>query len=141
MEDPERLVFPARYDLWLWVPLFGIALAMVLLGASLWPTERNGALIVLGTGMALGPVVAVFAFPCYYTISSREIGVRCGLLRFAIPLEKIRSVEKSRNPLSAPAPSLRRVRIDLTDGSFQLVSPRDREGFMRAVTDRRTGDS
>jgi hypothetical protein len=51
------------------------------------------------------------------------------MLEDEIPLRKIRGAEKSGAPWSAPALSLRRVKITLEEGS-RYISPKDRDGFI-----------
>ncbi|MDF1659559.1 MAG: PH domain-containing protein, partial [Verrucomicrobiales bacterium] len=53
--------------------------------------------------------------------------------RYRVPIDRIEAVTPSSNPLSAPAPSLKRVKIQMKDGKYHLVSPADREGFMEEL--------
>lgn len=61
--------------------------------------------------------------------------VQAGILKERIKYEDIVSVEKSSDPLSAPAMSLKRVRIDHGKG-FTLVSPKDRDDFISELNTR-----
>lgn len=69
------------------------------------------------------------AIPCRYTISPKGLKIRCGLAEEEIPLERITGVELSSCLLSAPALSLRRVKVQLQDG-YRLISPQSREEFV-----------
>jgi hypothetical protein len=59
--------------------------------------------------------------------------IRCGIIKRRIPYWEIHQVERSSNPTSAPALSLRRVKIGYGQ-SFQLISPRDRDRFIEEIT-------
>ena len=76
--------------------------------------------------------MALFAFPCYYIIVDCSVKIKCGIIEEDLPLEKIQLVKKSSSFLSAPALSLKRVKISLDDG-FRLVSPKDRDGFIEIL--------
>ncbi len=87
--------------------------------------------IVMGVVVAL--VIGLLLIPCHYTLTDDAILIRCGLLRQRIALKDVRAIELSDCPLSAPALSLRRIRIETMNGREQLISPRDREGFIAEV--------
>ncbi|MDF1811753.1 MAG: PH domain-containing protein [Verrucomicrobiales bacterium] len=72
-------------------------------------------------------------FPCYYAIEESDILIRSGIIRYRVPIDGVQSVTPTSNPLSAPAPSLKRVEIRMKDGKFHLVSPSDREGFIKEL--------
>jgi len=75
-------------------------------------------------------------FSTEYTITETGIlKVKCGFLynkRFDI--NKIKSIAKTGNLISSPAPSL--DRIQLTYGKFDVIviSPKDKNGFARELT-------
>jgi len=75
-------------------------------------------------------------FSTEYTITETGIlKVKCGFLyhkRFDI--NKIKSVARTGNLISSPAPSL--DRIELTYGKFEVIviSPKDENGFARELT-------
>jgi hypothetical protein len=82
-------------------------------------------------------VVFLLCYPLYYEITLTELIVRCGLLvNRRIPLTSIEGVQPDRNPASAPAWSLDRLRIDyLQDGQSAsvLISPADKAAFMQEL--------
>src|SRR5205807_8834563 len=61
--------------------------------------------------------------------------VRFGPLSTSLPLDRIVEVFPTHNPLSAPAPSLDRLRINYQRKNgrmwFALISPKDKEAFVR----------
>lgn len=82
------------------------------------------------------------AIAAFLTLTHDALVIRFGPARVRVPYDRIRAVEPSSNPLSSPALSLRRVRIDYDKpngkGTFVLVSPQDRDGFMQELR-RRAG--
>ena len=84
---------------------------------------------MMAFGALTGALIAAFTVPCVYTLTDESLKIQCGVLEDDVPLARIRKVEKSSSALSAPALSLRRVRISLDDG-YRLISPRDRDGFI-----------
>ena len=88
--------------------------------------------VILGVSAA---VMYVLLWPCYYTFEASHLHVRCGLVKLDIPYSSIRSAEKSNNPLSAPALSLKRIRIEHNKG-FTLISPKNRKQFIQLLMEK-----
>lgn len=76
-----------------------------------------------------------------YTIDRTTLAVRFGPFRWTIALSDIQRVEPTTSPLSGPALSLDRLRIEYGRGRAMLVSPEDRERFVADLAARgaRTG--
>jgi hypothetical protein len=132
------MVHRSRVDWWLFslvsmgVALSGFGGAFVLASAS-----SAGPRWIGGFGLLISVAVLLVTWPVRYEITPVELRVRAGVFRWRIPLTWIRAGRLSANPLSAPAWSLRRLRLDYRrpDGreGFQLLSPRDREAFLREL--------
>ncbi len=129
---PGAAVHRSRIDFWVYLLVAGAGAGMVVAAVDLFRTGR-APLAALGIAMlVLVGVLLSFPFMIRYEIAPPFLRLRCGLFRWRISLEGIREVYPSRNPLSAPAASLDRLRIDFTVAGrkrFALVSPRDREAF------------
>jgi uncharacterized membrane protein YdbT with pleckstrin-like domain len=65
-----------------------------------------------------------------YVITDDKLMVHGGLFKVDIPKSSITSVTDSRNPLSSPAFSLDRLRINHGDGKTILISPKDKSAFL-----------
>ncbi len=76
-------------------------------------------------------VILLLAFPVQYEITASHLKIRSGVLRWAVPLAAIEQVYPTHNPLSSPALSLDRLKIDKTDGGFVMISPKDQDRFLR----------
>jgi hypothetical protein len=134
----ESEVFPSKVDRWLLVVLAVAGLACVVAalaagvagGAVGW--LLGGLILVLGTGLPFW----VLGWT-RYTLTASDLVVRSGPFRWQVPLNEIRTVVPTRSPLSSPALSLDRLRIDYGQSRWLMVSPKDREGFLRALDARR----
>ena len=72
-------------------------------------------------------------FTTDYTVTTDELKVRSGPFKWTIRREDIRDITPTRHHLSSPALSLNRLEIRYGAGKRILVSPRDRNGFYRAL--------
>ena len=124
--------YPSAVDWWLAGVLIGAPGLIVGLGVIGLEGSVGAGLIQIGVGLAIGGLIAALAYPCVYSITAHGVKIRCGLLTETIPFTAIRDVKKSGSLWSAPALSLKRVKLTLTDG-FRLVSPKHRDEFIQAV--------
>lgn len=131
----------SKVDWWIGLLLVWVAIVpLVVIGASVQPGRSYdvvpGVISLLVSWGILGGLV----FPMRYTLTRDALVVRFGLVRVRVPYDRIRAVAPSSNPLSSPALSLQRVRIDYDKpngkGTFVLVSPQDRDGFIRELRQR-----
>ena len=131
------MTYKTKIDWWL---MFLIA-GMVALcgGGGTFLMVQRGLWVegIAGIGVALG--IMGLTLPTRYRLHPDRLEIRAGLFRWRIGLSSIRTVRYSTNPLGAPAWSLARLRIayDKPNGkkTFVLISPRNREGFMRDLAD------
>ena len=77
-------------------------------------------------------IMAILMIPCRYTITDRFLIIKCGMSEDRIDLNRIRDAVPSFNPLSAPALSIKGVKVIL-DRGFCLISPKDRDAFIREI--------
>lgn len=131
-EADASTVHHSRVDAWL-VVVLGFAL-LVCFGESVLMFRHGlwqGA-IAVAVPLLIFALVAQFTWPCTYTLGASALEVRAGRLRQQIPYGDITAIAPSGSLWSAPALSLRRVRIDY-GGRFVLVSPVDREAFIASL--------
>jgi hypothetical protein len=102
------------------------------------PQRSAGVLALLACILALGVGLPAWILTStYYVLHDDRLDARCGPFRWRVPLREITRIEPSRTPLSGPALSLDRLRIDYRRGEWIVVSPRNREAFVRALEARR----
>jgi len=136
--------YPTKVDGWIrWIILGALGLDLVG-GAALVATMgwAGLGLAVLSVGTFLG-IIRMAAWPVVYEVTDGEIRVRCGLWGFRVPISGIVRAYPTRNPLSAPAWSLDRLRIDYIEPSgrkrMMLISPPDRTAFLLDLAARDPG--
>lgn len=75
-----------------------------------------------------------------YILEPDQLLVRSGPFRWRVPIADIARITPTTNPLSSPALSLDRLRIEYGRGSAIMISPRDKDRFLRDLEElRRTG--
>ena len=137
----DVVIFRSRYDLWLKI-IFAITNVMML--GSVVVLIRNGRLdsiIVAIFTAAIFVGVVWMQFATYYRVDDDALFVRCGPLHWTIPISSIIDMTATDDPTSGPALSLQRVRVEFTKNGEKdeiLISPEDREGFMREVRARKS---
>jgi membrane protein YdbS with pleckstrin-like domain len=126
-------VYDSAIDLWVAALILLSPLASAVIGVYLLiQGQADGAMYLFLVGAGSLILTVAFTHPCRYTILEDSLSIRCGILFYQIPLSEIESVEPSGSWLSAPALSLRRVKIRSARRTI-LVSPRAREEFIEEL--------
>lgn len=131
-------VYRSKTDTWLVavivtaVTVVVVATAFALAVAPAW--GRWVAILAFGASTAL-PLWVLMATD--YTLDAAQLAVRSGPFRWRISLAEIHGITPTSSPLSSPALSLDRLRIEYGAGRSLMISPRDRERFLRDVERRR----
>lgn len=127
--------FPSRIDGWL-IPLMVlsfagivVALVAVMVTPAPWPVRMFTTIAMV--------LVTFFLFAVlrntYYEVGTDELRVVSGPFRWKIPLSEITDIRPTRNPLSSPALSMDRLKVSYGKRKSVLISPADKEGFLRAI--------
>ncbi|MGH9535987.1 MAG: PH domain-containing protein [Terriglobales bacterium] len=125
--------FPSKIDRWFWVVLAAPAVVAALgVAVPAWPA--------LGIAALLFGFLLWLAADTWYEVGDGELRVRCGPLRWRIPLGAIDGVDEAPSPeariASGPALSLHRMIVRYHDGggvAELAVPPADRAGFLAAL--------
>lgn len=131
----DEVTFRSRVDAWLIAVIAAVVVLMAVQGFLLWETSPEGSVISLSVAALAGAIFVAVAVPCRYTLQRDHLHIRSGFIQQRIAYKDITGVEPSRNPLSAPALSLRRVKVSYK-GWFQQVSPLERERFIELLEER-----
>ncbi len=128
MADP---VYRSQIDRWL-LTVFGVSSAVSLLTAiGMFFVGASASTLVM-----VPVLVATFGLPWWivlttdYTVTNYSIEIRSGPFHWSVPLRDISRMEFTRSPLSSPALSLDRLRIQYTAGKLIMISPENREKFL-----------
>ena len=85
-------------------------------------------IVVVGVGLPVWLLVST-----RYVIGDDQLLIRSGPLTWRIPLADISSITPTRNPLSSPALSLDRLRIEYGARRSVMISPRDAARFINDI--------
>lgn len=127
--------FESKKDTWLIVlgVLATVMVVLFLLPLALSSMTWTIRLPLLGLLSILCILLPWVLFGTYYVVEGGTLRVRSGPFRWQIRISDIRTVRSSRSPLSAPALSLDRLRIEYGETCHILVSPQHQEAFMKAL--------
>lgn len=128
------MVFRSAVDAW----FYGlVAATAVVTLAALLPLLKSGrpGLVVLALVLALVTIglPVWLLLSTVYVVGDHALIVTSGPFRWYIPRAEITSVRRSRSLLSSPALSIDRLEIAYGRHGRILVSPKDRDGFLRAL--------
>lgn len=68
-----------------------------------------------------------------YRVDRKQLKIYCGPFWWTINIADIESVAETRSPLSSPALSLDRIRINYGERRWVMISPDDKQGFYVAI--------
>lgn len=126
------MIFPSKKDLWLVLIVIGSGIILLVVAANHVITRginNPETWITSGIAILYGGIIWIFAYPVYYKITPPNLVIYSGLLlRYRIPLSSIQRIQPTRNPLSSPAWSLDRLRIEYLKSSriqVIMISPKD----------------
>jgi hypothetical protein len=133
MDDASVHWYKSKVDWWL-VPLLALPPISSILVAITLAQQGVPTATAIGFGVVLF-VAALYLgviFPLRYGIDRKHLIIRTGLIRQRIELDKITEVIPTRNPLSSPALSLDRLRVQFGQGIFKavMISPNERDEFL-----------
>lgn len=135
------MIFYSKIDLWMHIVFIGTALTVISLPYLYYKTTKDVSLIqslfVMMIPMIFSLVILLPSyFYTYYKVNDHQLLVKSGLFSWKIPLSEIESIEPTHSFLSAPALSLDRLAIHYGDGNRVVVSPKDKQGFIKAIGQR-----
>jgi hypothetical protein len=134
--EPNALeaCYPTKIDLWLALVLLSASLFSLYALAIVFSEPVHFLVKVIGTVIFGGMAVLLpwVLFGTCYILTKEHLIIRCLSREYPILLRHIYEVFPTRNPLSAPACSLDRLRIRFKGSRFgALISPKDKGEFLR----------
>jgi len=131
MPAVDTLVFPSKVDAWLAAIVVVAAVAALCVTGALLVSDVPSRLPLAVFLGAIGGVLPLWVMGATrYIVGPGELRIVSGPFRWRVPLSEIRAVAPTRNPLSSPALSLDRLRIEYGRGKWIMISPRDRQAFV-----------
>jgi len=127
------IVHRSKIDTWLLAVLvFTIAGSLAAAISVALEVAAPGGWLVALLAAIIGVLLPLWMLgSTYYRIESDYLLVSCGPMRSKIQLAEITGITATNSPLASPALSQNRLRIDYGRGESVMVSPRDKEAFVR----------
>ena len=127
--------FRSKIDWWLFVLLIAFLGIQLYVLIGIVPRELNGlpGILTAAAVVLAFLLVASILLRTRYRVYGEELKIVCGPFRWTIKIADITSVTETRNPLSSPALSLDRIRINYGSGRWVMVSPADKRGFYASI--------
>ncbi len=133
----DSITFRSKVDWWLAAILLVCALASMVVVAVVSVNESPLQALAISPMLLLTVGLPVWLLcSTEYHIGSAELHVRSGPFSWRVPLSEIRNVTPTRNPLSSPALSLDRLRIEYGQTRSIMISPTDKEAFVAELRKR-----
>lgn len=128
------MVYRSAVAWWFYVIAFGLPVVCLYYVYRLMGIDAGITLYaVMGVGVMIMTLPLWLLVATYYRIDEGVLSIRCGPFFWRIPLKEIESIRRSRSSLSSPALSMDRLWIRYSGGKRILISPKDREEFIRAI--------
>jgi hypothetical protein len=137
-----KAVYRSAVDTWLLLALGAGGLLALVAAVSVFAAGDAAArgiavlTLFLGVGLPLWILTTTS-----YTLDGDTLLVRSGPVTRRVPIADITAVVPTRNPLSSPALSLDRLRIEVRGARPVMISPADRTGFLADLDARRAAVS
>ena len=127
-------VYKSKIDWWLGLLMAAVILISLVAGlkalSAYSPNATWNAILIGGPGVVV-PIVLLLT--TRYIITDNQLVVRSGPFKWRITISEISAITPSHDPIASPAWSLNRLRIDYGRKKSLLISPRDRDGFLRQI--------
>ncbi len=133
-------VYKSKIDTWILAVLVAaMAICAFASVAVILSSSRDtwwALLLTVGVGIGLPLWLLVST---RYTLDSKLLIVRSGPFEWRVPITDIASITPTESVLSSPALSLDRLCIDYGRSSKLMISPRNKEQFLREIEALRRG--
>ncbi len=107
----------------------------IILGSLLLAMAASQQWLGLGIILATSVFVGHLLFTTRYEIKGDMLKIKSGwIYRLSLPITDIISIKTTRNFISSPAASMDRIEIRYNAYDSVIVSPREKESFIRELT-------
>lgn len=122
-------VFKSKIDVWLLLVIYVPVTIAIVTGIidQKWEMLAINIFIVI--------VVTYLFTGTKYIINNNTLYIKIGAIQIEkLDIHKLKKIEKTFNPLSAPALSLKRLKLSYGESfGYTLISPKEREQFINAI--------
>jgi uncharacterized membrane protein YdbT with pleckstrin-like domain len=125
-------VYRSKVDTWLGVILGAVPIPLMFIIWKLFHEPVHGKWFIILPIFLIGICLPIALLASTrYTITENTLSIRSGLFKWEIPLKEISTIELTNDPLSSPALSLDRLRIEYGQGKYIMISPVNKVEFIR----------
>ena len=127
--------FASKIDIWLLLVLMVTMVVSFFGGVSILRSQKN----IIGYVSAIFLISVCTIMPLWllidtnYTVQEDRLTIKSGPRIWLIPLSSITAIEETNESWSSPALSLDRLKIHYNNGQVVMISPKDKQGFLKAV--------
>jgi hypothetical protein len=134
----EQKIYHSKIDSWIAVVLIGAMAFSVYIVLIALRTGSIAAILsavpaaIIGVGLPLWLMKST-----RYELDDCKLLVKCGPFKWTIAISEITTITPTSNPLSSPALSLNRIRIDYGTDKSLMISPKLESQFIDDIERRR----
>ena len=131
------MIFSSKVDWWIGALIF-VAVPSLLIYSfvqTLANDPHQNQIVIASSVLYLITLFGII-FPIRYEITDDELIIKSGYIQRSVPFENISGVYPTMNPLSSPALSMHRLRIQCDRRYPLLISPNNREEFLKVIAER-----
>jgi hypothetical protein len=127
--------FKSKIDRWIMLVLVSAILVDLVVIVQVAMRTQNPAATTATILVCIAAIVLLVSLllRTYYTVDKGSLRIVSGPFHWTIAIDQISSVTPTRSPWSSPALSLDRLLVRYGKGRRILVSPADRNEFLRAI--------
>jgi hypothetical protein len=129
--------FASKRDSWVTLMLAAVAMSMMVISCG-YMFRDEGRLALVAIPLLGSTLLIIWVLHrTEYELGPVALVIHCGPLRWSIPADSIYEVYPTRDPISAPALSLERLRINYVIDHRRcsvLISPDDKHAFLATLT-------
>lgn len=127
-----KKVYASKIDTWLALVIVSIVIACFIVFISVASSGSIVAILVSAPALIFGAGLPLWLMKStVYTLTDETLFVKSGPFKWQVPVNQINSVTPTSNPLSSPALSLDRLRIEYGRWGSIMISPKDKEAFIQ----------
>ncbi len=132
-------IYPTKRDWWLMAILWPLAIFFIYVTFTVHTEQAAPWMKVFATcffGIMSLLIIALVAWPGFiiYSLDPEYLTIKVGPFKSKVEITQIIEVYPTRNPLSAPAMSLDRLKIRISSSRFgALISPVNKQAFIEEL--------
>ena len=126
--------FKSKVGYGILIPVLILIIAVTFLPIMNGASDKAAIIVIGAMLLVIALTLSIFFGTTYKIKEKKELLIKCGFLyNSTIDISKIKSIERTRNPISSPAPSLDRIELKYGKWDSVIISPEDNVGFVNEL--------